>query len=136
MASSVSAEQTWGSVKAGYTLAGDQFRRIIVQTPLNSETDRENVLVTFHPKPFFDLSAGRFNFLQPLTPTGGTIRATLDEYTAAREPPSSPSPAGCTNHSCWGPLRMVRHWVWDAISPAASRSTRTFTTAVSTALPA
>ena len=83
LASSVAAERTWGSLKAGYTLAGDQFRRIVVQTPLNSETDRENVLVTFHPKPFFDLSAGRFNFLQPLTPATGTIRATLDEYTAS-----------------------------------------------------
>ena len=83
LASSVAADRPWFSLKAGYVLAGGQFRRIVVQTPLNSETDRENVLVTFHPKPFFDLSAGRFNFLQPLTPATGTIRATLDEYTAS-----------------------------------------------------
>ena len=83
LASSLAADRQWISLKAGYIFAGDQFRRIVVQTPLNSETDRENILVTVHPKPFFDLSAGRFNFLQPVGVTTGTLRATLDQYIAS-----------------------------------------------------
>ncbi len=83
LASSLSADRQWISLKAAYILAGDQFRRVVVQTPLNSETDRENILVTVHPKPFFDLSVGRFNFLQPVEGTTGTLRATLNQYTAS-----------------------------------------------------
>ncbi len=83
LASSLAADRQWISLKAEYIFAGDQFRRIVVQTPLNSETDRENILVTLHPKPFLDLSAGRFNFLQPVSATSGTIRATLDQYIAS-----------------------------------------------------
>ena len=83
LASSLTADRQWISLKAGYIFAGDQFRRIVVQTPLNSETDRENILLTLHPKPFLDLSAGRFNFLQPVSATSGTIRATLDQYIAS-----------------------------------------------------
>jgi hypothetical protein len=80
LASSLAADWQWISLKAGYIFAGDQFRRIVVQTPLNSETDRENILVTVRPKSFFDLSAGRFNFLQPVGVTTGNLRATLDQY--------------------------------------------------------
>src|SRR5216684_2065000 len=83
LASSLSADRQWISLKAAYILAGDQFRRVVVETPLNSETDRENILVTVHPKPFFDVSAGRFNFLQPVEGTTGTLRATLNQYTAS-----------------------------------------------------
>jgi len=83
LASSLAAERQWISLKVGYVLAGDRFRRIAVQTPLNSETDRENILLALHPKPFFDLSAGRFNFLQPIGMASGTIRATLDQYGAS-----------------------------------------------------
>src|SRR5258708_5880238 len=82
LASSLAADRQWISLKAAYIFAGDQFRRIVVQTPLNSETDRENILLTLHPKPFLDLSVGRFNFLQPVSASSGTIRATLDQYIA------------------------------------------------------
>ncbi len=83
LASSLAVDRQWISLKAAYILAGDQFRRIAVQTPLNSETDRENILVTIHPTPFLDLSAGRSNFLQPVGVTTGTIRATLNQYIAS-----------------------------------------------------
>lgn len=82
MASSLTFERPWISVKGSYVLAGGQFRRIVVQSPLNSETDRENILVTLRPKPFLDFSAGRFNLLQPASTTQPGIRASVDQFSA------------------------------------------------------
>lgn len=82
MASSLILERPGISVKGAYILAGNRFRRIVVQSPLNSETDRGNILVTLRPKPFLDFSAGRFNLLQPANTTQPGIRATVDQFSA------------------------------------------------------
>lgn len=64
-ASSLLAEKGWVTIKASYARAANDFRRIIVQSPINSETDRENILVTLRPSQRFSLSAGRQNILSP-----------------------------------------------------------------------
>src|SRR5713226_9640358 len=81
-ASGVSAERSWITIKSAYIAAGDRFRRVVVETPLNSEPDRENILVTLRPKPFFDLTAGHLNFLEPAPGMQPGIRATVDEFSA------------------------------------------------------
>src|SRR5713226_6955773 len=64
-AAGVTAERPWITVKGAYIAAGDRFRRVVVDTPLNSEPDRENIFVTLRPKPFLDSTAGHLNFLEP-----------------------------------------------------------------------
>lgn len=65
-ASSLSFERRWFSVKEAYVVAGDQFRRVVLDQPISAENIRENILVSFHPTRFLDFSAGHFNLLQPL----------------------------------------------------------------------
>jgi len=81
-ASGVSAERSWIIVKGAYIAAGDRFRRVVVGTPLNSEPDRENFMVTLRPRPFFDFTAGHLNFLGPAPGMQPGIRATVDEFSA------------------------------------------------------
>ena len=83
LGSTVAVDRRWLSLKAGYFVAGSRFRRIVIQSPLSSETDRENILVTLHPKPFLDFTVGHFNFLQPASDTSAALRATLNQYSAS-----------------------------------------------------
>jgi len=82
-ASSLTAEKEWISVKAAYILAGDQFRRISVLSPLTSEVDHENIYVTLRPRKFLALSAGRQNFLQPVGQGQTSILGTVNEFSAS-----------------------------------------------------
>src|SRR5207302_8023799 len=75
--------RSWITIRGAYILAGNQFRRIVVQTLLNSEPDRGNILVVLHPKPFFDFTAGRFNLLEPTQGMQSGIRATVDQFSAS-----------------------------------------------------
>ncbi len=45
-ASSLDFNRDWILLQAGYGRAGDNFRRIRVETPLVAETDRENIRLT------------------------------------------------------------------------------------------
>src|SRR5258708_31427594 len=51
LASSIAAEKPWVTLKAAYILAGKQFRRIVVQNPLNSYPQPGNILLSLHPPP-------------------------------------------------------------------------------------
>lgn len=82
-ASSVTAEHQWISAKLAYIAAGDAFRRVTVRTPVNTENDKENILITVRPRPFLDLTFGRFNFLQAPGPGSAAVRASLNEYLAS-----------------------------------------------------
>ncbi len=79
-ASSIKIEKPMVSLEGAYVFAGEQFRRIAVQSPLQSETDRENVLLKFHPNSYFDLSAGRFTILGPVNGTQPSARATVNQF--------------------------------------------------------
>lgn len=65
LAASFDANRPRISVQAAYISAGDRFRRITVNSPLNSEVDKENILVTVRPTQNLELEAGRQNYLQP-----------------------------------------------------------------------
>ena len=82
MASSVTTERPWITARAAYVLAGDKFRRATVPSPVQTETDRENIFVRLSPKPFVDFSAGRFNVLSPVTGTAPGLRATVNQFSA------------------------------------------------------
>lgn len=84
-AGSFDLRRSWIDAKAAYIAAGSQFHRVMVEAPLMSEPDRENVFVTVRPASFFTLSGGRSNYLTPvtyLTPVSNTqnnLRTTADQ---------------------------------------------------------
>ena len=66
-------------VRASYVSMGDRFRRSGVPSPVQSESDRENVLVTVRPTGGFSFGVGRQHFRQDSTLPGMPDRATLNQ---------------------------------------------------------
>ena len=54
-----------------------------MEAPLLSEPDRENAVVTLKPTRFFTISAGRQNFLTPLSDSQNNVRSSIDQGTAS-----------------------------------------------------
>ncbi len=80
-AASMALTRPWLDLKAAYIQAGPQFHRVVVQMPMMSEPDRENVVATIKPVRYFSVSAGRQNFLSPIGMTQNQIRTTVNEGT-------------------------------------------------------
>ena len=66
-------------IRASYVSMGDRFRRTGVPSPAQSESDRENVLITVRPADGFSLGVGRQHFRQDSTLPGMPDRATLNQ---------------------------------------------------------
>lgn len=73
------ARTTRVDVKAAYAYLADGFRRASAPMPLQSELERENVLVTWRATPQLSLSAGRQHFRQDSVFRGIPQRAALDQ---------------------------------------------------------
>ena len=82
-AASLDFRRKWVVVQAAYIEAGDQFHRAVVEAPLLSEPDRENVVVTLKPTRFFTISGGRQNFLTPASNSQNNVRSSIDQGTAS-----------------------------------------------------
>jgi hypothetical protein len=65
------------SADMSYALVGDNFRRVLVQTPQVSEPDRENIRFDYHPWRSLRFIASRNNFASG-EPTGATERAAVN----------------------------------------------------------
>ncbi|MCL4522384.1 MAG: hypothetical protein M1453_09335 [Acidobacteria bacterium] len=81
-ASSLSLDKEWIEVDASYSRAGDAFRRIRVEAPISSETDRENIRITLKPLSNLQFTASRQNYLSPLQSGGASERATVNGFSA------------------------------------------------------
>jgi hypothetical protein len=81
-AASLDFRRKWIIVQAAYVEAGNQFHRAVVEAPLLSEPDRENVVVTLKPARYFSISGGRQNFLTPLSESQNNVRSSIDQVTA------------------------------------------------------
>ncbi len=81
-AASLDFRRKWIIVQAAYIEAGSQFHRAVVEAPLFSEPDRENVVVTWKPTRFFNINAGRQNFLTPVSASQANVRSSIDQVTA------------------------------------------------------
>ena len=66
-------------VRASYVSMGERFRRTGVPSPAQSESDRENVLITVRPGEGFAFGVGRQHFRQDSTLPGLPDRATLNQ---------------------------------------------------------
>jgi hypothetical protein len=82
MGTSLTLERSDMTLKLGYTVEGERFRRITVVTPLTSEVDRENLEFTYHPNSFFSLAASHNNLLQPIDSEGQMVRVAVNEALA------------------------------------------------------
>jgi outer membrane protein OmpA-like peptidoglycan-associated protein len=61
--------------KAQYAWNPQRFRRVSVPTPSQTETDRENVLLTYDLTPGFTVGVGRQNFVQDSSDANPPVRA-------------------------------------------------------------
>lgn len=66
-------------LRMAYVGMGEHFRRTGVPSPVQSEADRENVLLTLRPAEGFSFGIGRQNFRQDSTLPGTPDRATLNQ---------------------------------------------------------
>ena len=74
----VKRERLWARV--GYVYEGDRFRRITVQSPINSEVDKENILIVASPFRRLLVSGGYQHLLQPRQdPKLPFVRATVSQ---------------------------------------------------------
>jgi Carboxypeptidase regulatory-like domain len=82
-AASLDFRRKWITVQFAYIEAGSQFHRTVLEAPLQSEPDRENVLVTLKPLKYFSVSGGRQNFLTPLSVSSPVnVHSSIDQSTA------------------------------------------------------
>ena len=84
-AASLDFSRPWIDLKAAYIEAGSQFHRVAVETPLLSEPDRENVVVTVKPAKFLSFSGGRQNYLTPLDNSQQNVRSTVNQVSGSLE---------------------------------------------------
>lgn len=83
MATTFDVNRNWLDVKAGYIVAGNQFRRITTPSVFAAEPDRENLLVTVKPVSNLVVIAGHQNLLQPQIDFNAPfLRATVDQFQA------------------------------------------------------
>ena len=78
-ASSLSINHPMFDLKAAYIGSSTQFRRANIAVPLTAEPDRENILLTVRPTTWSSFSAGRQNYLTPISDTSQTIRSSVNQ---------------------------------------------------------
>jgi hypothetical protein len=76
---SFQTDKDWIAIKAAYVLAGDNFRRVSADTPLQPEVDEENIVVTLRPSASISFSLGHQKLLQPAYKNNPAVRATVNE---------------------------------------------------------
>ncbi len=83
-ASSFGLARKWISLDASYAMAGDAFRRVVVDTPILTELNRENVRLELSPARFLHFTASRQNYISPVSeePNAPEIRATVNSFGA------------------------------------------------------
>lgn len=83
LATTFDVNRSWLDVKAGYIVAGNQFRRITSPSVFAAEPDRENLLVTLKPISKLVVLAAHQNLLQPQVDFNAPfLRATVDQFQA------------------------------------------------------
>ena len=76
-------ERPWITTKAAYIQAGSKFHRVAVASPLMSEPDKGNLLVTVRPMRTLSLSGGRQNFLSPVPNSDTNVASAVDQASAS-----------------------------------------------------
>lgn len=131
-AASLEMKLDWLELKAAYIDAGDRFRRVTVQQPLNSEYTGANVLATIKPRGSLMFVVGHQNLLQPqYTPSLPFVRATVNQFQGGFELRQFRWGGGLfqsflegkqtTGEALWAD-RPVTHWLETGVNYFRSRS--------------
>lgn len=79
VASSLTVERDWLSLKTEYVRTGEHFRRVIVTAPLSAEVNGANAQVTLRWSPSLTVTAGSQGFLQPAVQGSREIRGRMNQ---------------------------------------------------------
>lgn len=131
-AGSLDMKFDWLDLKAAYIGAGDRFRRVTVQQPLNSEYTGANLLATIKPRRSMVFVAGHQNLLQPQFKAQlPFLRASVNQFQAAFEFRQFHWGGGLfqsflkgqqtTGEALWA-QRPVTHWLETGVNYFRSRS--------------
>ncbi len=82
-AASLKMERPHYDIQAAYISASPQFRRAASESPLFSEPDKENLLITARPWTKLTLSGGVQNFLVPQSTGTQNAQSSVDQATAS-----------------------------------------------------
>ncbi len=83
-AASLDADRDWIALKGSYIEAGNRFRRLQADTPVSTEVDGANLVVTVRPRADLTITAGHQNFLEPnLAVNQEGARATVNNLQAS-----------------------------------------------------
>ncbi len=149
-AASMSLARKWADFIGSYVLAGANFRRVVVTSPIQAETNRGNFILTLKPAHFFGISGGAQSYVVPNATTG------LEEQSSVRDASANlhvlgvalggtiydSSFEGKTNHAAaFSANREFTHWVrvvsnyMVSKTRGAPQSTSLFTTVTETINP-
>ena len=84
-AASLDARFARVDVKSTYAVLGERFRRASAPMPLQSELEKENLLVTWRARPNVSVTVGRQHFRQDSSFRGLPQRATLSQISATTQ---------------------------------------------------
>lgn len=80
---SASVERPWIDATAAYVSRSTGFRRVIADSPMASEVERENLAVTLKPSRQWSITAGRQHFVQDDAEVADPARVTVNRISAA-----------------------------------------------------
>ena len=119
-AGSLNLSRSWIDVLGSYVSAGQNFRRVVVSSPIQAEPYKGNLLVTLKPTQFLSLSGGTQNFLVPDQQTNqnesSSVRSasanlSLAGFSLGGNLYNSSALGETTNAAAFTATRDVTHWV-------------------------
>jgi len=119
-AASVNLSRNWVDVLGSYISAGQNFRRVVVSSPIQAEPYKGNLQVTLKPTQFLSLSGGTQSFLVPSQETNQNISSSVRSASAnlavagavlSGNLYNSSALGETTNAAAFTASRDVTHWV-------------------------
>jgi hypothetical protein len=119
-AASINLSRPWLDVMGSYVSAGQNFRRVVVSSPIQAEPYKGNLLVTVKPTSFLSLSGGTQSFLVPSQQTNENVSSSVRTASASLSFEGAALSGSLYNSSALGETnnaaaftasRDVTHWV-------------------------
>lgn len=119
-AASINLSRPWLDVMGSYISAGQNFRRVVVSSPIQAEPYKGNLLVTVKPTSFLSLSGGTQSFLVPSQQTNENVSSSVRTASASLSFEGAALSGSLYNSSALGETnnaaaftasRDVTHWV-------------------------
>ncbi len=147
-AGSINLSRNWIDLMGSYVSAGQNFRRVVVSSPIQAEPYKGNLLVTLKPTTFLSLSGGTQNFLVPDQTTNqnessgvrsASANLSVLGFSLGGSVYNSSALGETTNAAAFTASRDVTHWVrvmsnYMVSKPKGNTATSTFFTTITETL--